>query len=472
MHSEKTPPGAKLSKNTLITMNTEFNKVDNVNGVITIFAQSSDFKEGIDKQIKQLIKTKEFPGFRPGKAPRSMVEKKYGQAVKYDVIDRAVTDELYRFIREENLPVLAQPMPDTTDLPNLDAEEMVFKFKVGLAPEINVDVDATLKIPYYAIKVSDEMIDKQSEGLRRRFGSQESGDTVEPNAVVKGVLTELDANGEPKEGGIVVENGIVSPEYFTDEEQKALFVGKNKGAAIIFNPAATCNGNEVELSSMLHIDKEQTAEHHGDFKFDITDIIVLREAQLNQEFFDNVFGKDKVHDEAEYREAVKQMIAAQLVGDSNYRFTIDARDAIMKEAGDIELPDEILKEFLISQSEGVTPENVDAQYAEASKGLKWQLVSDKIAKDLDVKVDHEDIRNMARNVARNQFMKYGMTSVPDDLVDKYADEMLKERKTVERLATEAVQNKLFNAVRAKANVEEREVTVEEFNELFKPADAE
>lgn len=451
-------------------MNTEFNKVDNVNGIITIMAQASDFKEAIDKQIKQLVKTKEFPGFRPGKAPRSMVEKKYGQAIKYDVIDRAISEELFKFIREQELRVLGQPIPDTDELPNLDSEEMVFRFKVGLAPEIDVDVDASLKIPYYNIEVTDEMIDKQSEGLRRRFGSQEPGETVEPNAVVKGVITELDENGQPKEGGIVVENGIVSPEYFTNEEQKNLFIGKNVGAAIVFNPAATCNGNEVELSSMLHIDKEQTAEHHGDFKFDISEIIVLRPAELNQEFFDNVFGKDNVHNEEEYREAVKNMIAGQLKGDSNFRFSIDARDAILAAVGEIELPEAVLKQYLLAEGNGVTPENVDEQYAQAVEGLKWQLVSDSIAKKLDVKIDQEDITNMGRQMARAQFMQYGMTAVPDDLVDKYAAEMMKDRKTVERLATEAVQNKLFNAIRAKANVEEKEISVEGFNNLFKPAE--
>lgn len=448
-------------------MNTEFNKVDNVNGVITIVAKASDFKEAIDKQIKQLIKTKEFPGFRQGKAPRSMVEKKYGQAVKYDVIDRNISEELFRYIRDEKLRVLGNPIPDRDEPVNLDADEMIFRFKVGLAPEINIELDNNTTIPYYTIQVTDEMIDKQNDAFRRRFGAQVPGDTVEPNAVVKGVLTELDENGEPKQDGIVVENGIVSPEYFTNDDQKALFIGKNVGAPIIFNPAATCNGNEVELSSMLHIDKDQTQYHHGDFKFDITEIIVLRPAELNQEFFDNVFGKDQVHNEDEYRQALKDMIAAQLRNDSNYRFGIDARNIIMEKVGNIELPDAILKEYLLSEGEGVTPETVDASYAEASNGLKWQLVSDTLAKNLDVKIDSDDIKNMARNVARSQFMQYGMSNVPDDLLDKYAAEMMKDRKATERLASEALQNKLFNAIRAKATIDNKEVSVEEFNALFK-----
>jgi trigger factor len=447
-------------------MNVEFNKLDNVNGVITIVAQEQDFKANIEKQIKQLCKTREFPGFRAGHAPKSMVIKKYGQAVRYDVIDKTISEELFNFIKKEELKVLGQPVADSENLPNLDAEEMVFKFKVGLAPEIEVSVDDTLNIPYYKIAVSDEMIDRQSEGFRRRFGKQEKGETVEPEAIVKGTLSELNEDGSIKEDGLKVEGAIVSPQYFKNDEQKALFADKNVGAAVVFNPAATCDSNAAELSSMLHITKEEVDAHKGNFQMDIAEILVLRTAELNQEYFDNLFGADKVHNEEEYRAELKNMIAAQLTNDQNYRFSIDARDALLARAGEFELPDAILKEYLMNQSESVNAENVDEEYAKAVPGLKWQLVSDVVARNLEVKLSQEDVKEVAKMVARNQFAQYGMANVPEDVVERYADDILKDKKAGENLVSQALEMKLFAAVREKAHVEEEEVSVEDFNKLF------
>jgi trigger factor len=451
-------------------MNVEFNKLDNVNGVVTIVAQEQDFKANIEKQIKQLVKTHSFPGFRAGHAPKSMVVKKYGQAVRYDVIDKTISEELFNFIKKEELKVLGQPVADNENLPNLDAEEMVFKFKVGLAPEIEVTVDESLNIPYYNIQVSDEMINRQDEALRNRYGAQVKGETVEAEAVVKGTLTELNEDGTVKEDGLKVENAILSPRYFKNEDQKALFVGKNLGAAIRFNPAATCDGNAVELSSMLHIEKEAAEAHHGDFQMDITEIMVLRPAELGDEYYKNLFGEDKVHNEEEYRAELKNMIAAQLTNDQNYRFSIDAREALINRVGELELPDAILKEYLMGQSENINAENVDEEYTKLVPGLKWQLISDTVCRNLEIKIEQEDVKAVAKMVARSQFAQYGMANVPEDVVERYADDILKDKKAGESLVSQAIEQKLFNAIRAKANVEEKSVSVEEFNNLFKAAE--
>ncbi len=450
-------------------MNVEYSKLDNVNGVITIVATEADFKERIEKQLKQLAKTRQEPGFRPGHTPKAMIEKKYGKAVRYDVIDKAISEALFDFIRKEELKVLGNPFPDSNNLPNLDAEEMVFKFKVGLAPELQVNIEQ-LNIPYYNIKIDDAMIDRQDESMRKRFGKQTPGEVVESNAVVKGVITELDADGNPVEGGIVVNDGIVSPQYFKSDKQKEIFVGKNKGASIVFNPAETCNANPVEMSSMLHIDKADTDKYKGDFRMDITEIIVLRPAELDQEYYDEVFGKDNVHDEHEYRDNIRKMIAAQLSDDSSFRFTLDARKAVMNQVQDMELPDDILKDYLKSQNEKLTDENVQEEYTKLVPGLKWQLTSDVIAKNLDIKLEESDLTEVAQMATRNQFAQYGISNVPDDVLQKYSSEMLKDAKVREKLAVQAMEMKLFNAIRAKATVEEKEVTVEEFNDLFKNED--
>lgn len=451
-------------------MNIEYTKVDDVNGLITIAANQDDFKEEIRKQMKELARKRHEPGFRPGHVPMGMLEKKYGKAVRYDVIDKRISNELFEFIRKEELKVLGSPVPDVETVANLDADEMVFRFKVGIAPEINVNIEE-VEIPYYGIDVTDDMLERQDSVLRRRYGSQEEGDTVEPDSLVKGVLTQLDAEGNPVEGGIKVEKGILAPEHFSSQAQKDIFIGKNKGAAVVFNPWETCNGSDIELSSMLHISKEQAAEMKDNFQMDITEIIVLRRAEPGEEYYEQVFGKDKVHNEEEYKEELKKMVGAQLASDSNYRFNIDAREALLKAAGDFPLPDAVLKQYLIDNNEGITDASVDEEYVKLLPGLRWQLVSDSVAKNLDLKLNEDDLMSIARVACRNQFAQYGMPNVPEDMLEKYSAEMLKDQKVRERLASQAVEVKLFNGVRAKAKVDEKTVSVEEFNKLFVPADA-
>ncbi len=331
-------------------------------------------------------------------------------------------------------------------------------------------MDKNLTVPYYTIEVTDEMIDNQSNGMRRRMGEQVKGDTVEPDALVKGAIVELDAEGKPLEGGVAQENGILAPKYFKSEEQTKLFEGKHVGDTVVFNPWNTCEGNPTELSSMLNIDKDDVEAHKGDFSMEIKEIIVLRPAELNQEYFDQVFGKDKVHNEEEYRAALKDMIANQLRADSNYRFTIDAKDAILKAIGEIDLPDDILKDYLKMQNEKLTDETAAKEYEKAKPDLVWQIIRDRIAEKLQIKIEEEDIKNVAKLMARNQFAQYGMTSAPEDAIDRLASDILKDKKAHERIIDQTFDMKLYEGINNAVTLDNKTVSVEQFNALFAPAE--
>lgn len=451
-------------------MNVTYEKIDDVNGIVTVEMKSADYAENVKKALKNIAKNRPEPGFRPGKTPTALIQKKYGDAVKYDEINKAASEAIYNYIKDNKLRVLGNPMPQADDKFDLKNDDFTFKFKVGLAPEITSPVNKDMKVPYYNIEVSEQMIDDQDQGLRRRFGKQESGESVESNAVVKGVITELNEDGTVKEGGIVVEDGIVSPEYFKNDDQKAAFEGKKVGDVIKFNPAATCDSNVTEMSSMLHIDKDDVENHKGDFNFEIKDIIVLRPAELGQEYYDQLFGKDKVTDEAGYRQGVKDMITAQLHNDSDFRFTIDSKDAILKAVGEIQLPDEVLKDYLKQANETLNDENIDEEYAKARPQLIWQLVSDAVAEALKVEVTEEDVLNLAKAIARNQFAQYGMANVPEDILEKYAGEIVKGQQG-DQVRNQAMESKLYNAIKDAVTLEEKTVDVEAFNKLFAPAEA-
>ncbi len=447
-------------------MKIDYAKTNDVIGEITMVVEESDYADKVKKQLKEIGKKHAEPGFRPGHVPAGLIAKKYGKAVKYDEINKLVGEAIFDYIKENGINVLGNPIPDKANAINEDASEFTLKFKVGVAPEFEVKIDKDLHIPYYNIQVTDEMVARQDEALRRRFGKQEPGDEVDATALVKGVITELNEDGTVKEEGVVVENGIVAPQYFKSEDQRALFEGKQVGDSVVFNPAATCESNPTELASMLNLPKEEAEKHQGDFRFDIKEIIVLKPAELNEEFFKEAFG-ETVKDEEGYRETVKKMIQDSLTGDQNYRFTIDAEKAIRKEVGEIQLPDEVLKEFLISQNEALNEENIDKEYDQIRSQLVWDLEKDKMINALDIKVEDADLQNTARLMARNQFAQYGMTNVPEDAVEHYAGEILKDEKARNTIYRQTSDMKLFNAIRAAVSLDEKEVSVDEFKDLFR-----
>lgn len=452
-------------------MNVTINKIDAVNATITVSLEEKDYQDKVKKALRDINMTRPEPGFRPGKVPAGLIQKKYGKAVKYDVVNKEVTDALFNYIKDNEIQVLGNPVPATKEEFDLEAADYTFTFNVGVAPEIDTHVNKDLTVPYYTIEVSDEMIDRQSDMYRNRYGAQVPGETVEPNALVKGVITELNEDGSIKEGGILNENGIVSPQYFKNDDQRAAFMDKKLGDVVKFNPWVACGESVVELSSMLNIDKEVAENTKSEFNLEIKEIIVLRQAELNQEFFDNAVGKDKAHNEDEYRAALKEMIEKQLASDSNYRFSIDAKEAIQKAVGDIELPDAVLKEFLMQQDENLNDENIETEYQRIRPDLVWQLTREAIAKQLELKVEEQDILAVARMLAQSQFAQYGMTNLPDDVLDKYGRDILNDPKSREHVVNQAVDMKLYYAIRENVTIDNKTVSVQQFNELFAPAEA-
>lgn len=448
-------------------MNVEFQKVDDVHGIITVTVGQADYADTVKKELKNIGKTHAEPGFRAGHVPAGVLEKKYGKSVKYDVVSKLVGQELYKYIEDNHLAVLGQPIPFKEN--DLDPNETDFtlKFNVGLAPVMDIKADKEMHIPYYKIKISDEMIDEQDKQLRRRFGKQEPGETVDETALVKGVLRELDADGND-EGGLVIENGIVAPQYFKDRAQAELFMGKHVGDKVVFNPWATCDGNPSEMSSMLNIDKKDVENYKGDFEMDIKEIIVLKPAELGEEYYKEVFGADgTVKDETSYRAAVKAMIENSLSGEENFRFTIDARNVIMDKVKDSKLPDDILKEYLIINNKDINESNV-AEVYESSKGsLLWDLAKDTLMTQMGIEINEEDVKQTAKMMARQQFAQYGMANPPEEAIDRFADDILKDKKAIDRIRQNTVDMKFFTGLREAVTVDEKEVTPEEFNALFK-----
>ena len=400
-------------------MNVSHNSIDKLNAVISIEIEKADYAERVKKSLRAYGERANIPGFRRGHVPYGMLVKMFGKSVKAEEINRLVSESLYNYINDNKLNILGEPMTAEDQTIDLDAEEnFTFKFDIAVAPEINVTVDKNIKVPFYNIAVSDEMVAKQDEMFRQRQGKQITVDAVtEERDLVKGSMVELE-NGAAKEGGIVVESTILSPAYIKDEKEK--FNGVKVGDKVVFNPAAACQDSVGELASMLNIDREAAADVKSDFEMTVTEITHLQPAEHDQEFFDGIFGKDNVKSEEEYTAKVREMIAAQLAPESDYRFGIDARKAIEAAVGEIELPAEFLKRWLVATNEKYTDENIAEEYGKMEADLKWHLIKEHIAKAFEVKVADEDLKALAMSVTRQQFAQYGMTNVPDELLENYS----------------------------------------------------
>ena len=448
-------------------MNVTIEKTSAVYGIINVNVVEADYADKVKKELRTIGTKRVIPGFRQGHAPLPTLTRMFGKQVKSEVLNDVVYDAVIRHIRDNKLHVLGEPLPLEKKEINLEDKDYDFKYEIGFAPELNITVDTDIKLTRYAIEVSEQMYKDEDEALRKRFGSQVPGDVTDDRSLIKGSLQQLNADGtvNENEGAIQVNNAIVAPFTFKDEKQKALFVDKHVDDKVVFNPYDSCNGNAAELSSMLNIDKSIAGDIHSDFVLAISEIIVMKEAEHNQTFFDQVFGKDKVQDEAAYEAAVKDGLAAQLARNSNELFDVTARNYFIEKYGDMELPTEFLKKWLVARNEELTVENIDKEYEQMLPSLKWQLIEERIANVLNVELKEDDVLEYAKAVANHQFVQYGITNMDDATITEYAKRLLNDNNTRSRIVEAASEMKLFNTIRTSVTIEEKKVSFDEFKKI-------
>ena len=449
-------------------MNITSTNADAVSMRLTVSVEENDYKAKVTEDLKKIGRTHQIPGFRKGHVSLKDLERRFGKQVTSDVINQVVSEAVIKYIQDNKLNVLGQPMPvEVKELDLKNQKDFTFEYDLALAPELNVEVDKNIEIPYYNIEVSDEMVSEQDAAFRKRFGAQVPGEEFEKDALVKGAIMQLNEYGSIKEGddAIQVVSGILAPMYFTDKDEAAKFEGKKVGDKVVFNPRKAAGENITELSSMLNIDKERVAEVQGDFEMAISEIIVVKPAELGEEFYTNVFGKDKVSNEEEYRAAVKELIHDELAGNSDMLFRWNARKVYMEKYGDMQLPAEILKKWLASRNEGMTAEQVEEEYKRMEADLKWQLVLDQIVSKLGVKIEKEDLLEFAKGLAARQFAQYGMTNMDDETITKYAENILADKNYIGRIQEQVGEVKTFNALKEAVTLKEENVTLDQFKEV-------
>lgn len=450
-------------------MNVSLQNIDKVSAVLTVKLEKADYQEKVEKSLKNIRQKANIPGFRPGMVPMGLVKKQYGKAVLAEEVNKLLQDKVYEYLRENHVNMLGEPLPSEDKQQPVDfdtMEDFEFVFDIALAPEFNVELSSSDTVDYYTIDIDDEMVDRQVKTYTQRSGSYEKVDSYQDKDMLKGLLAELDEAGNTKEDGIQVEGATLMPVYMSNDDQKAIFVNAKVNDVLVFNPNTAFNGNETELASLLKIKKEEVAGHTGNFSFQVEEITRFVEGELNQEIFDQVFGKDTVKNEEEFRAKVKDSLAGSFVADSDYKFLIDVRNYLVNKIGKLEFPDALLKRIMLLNNEEKGEAFVSENYDKSIEELTWHLIKEQLVKANDIKVEKEDINQMAKEATRAQFAQYGMLNVPEDLLANYAQEMLKKQDTVNGLVNRVVEAKLATALKAQVTLNNKTVSVEEFNKMF------
>ena len=310
------------------------------------------------------------------------------------------------------------------------------------------------------------MITKQLDALRQHAGHSENVDAFADRDIVRGILAELNEEGQPLEGGLRVETASLMPAYFKNEDQKKIFEGAVVNSVVTFNPTTAYDANEVELASLLKITKEEVKDHAGNFSFEIAEISRFVPAELNEEFFAKVFGDDTVKTEEDARAKVKEDIQNLQANDSDYKFLLDLRAYAENKVGELEFPNELLKKIMLANNKDKDEKFVEENFDKSIQELKWQLIKGKLVEAMAVKVEDNDVKASAMQAARYQFAQYGMHNIPDEYLENYALEMLKDKRQTQALIDRCIDQKLTASLKNVVTLNHKNISAEDFTKMF------
>lgn len=449
-------------------MKVSFENPDKINGRLTITVEENDYKDEVDKTLKDYRKKANVPGFRPGQVPMGMIKRQFGASVKMDAINKIVGEQINKYITDNKINMLGQPLASEAQQPqDLEKEgPYTFIFDIAVAPEFDIELTNKDKVDYYDITVDDALIDRQVEMFASRLGKNVDVEEYADGDVVKGDLRELDDKGNTKENGLTVEGAMVMPEYIKAAAQKKLFKGAKVGDIITFNPRKAYKESDAELASLLKIEKDKVADYESDFSYQITSIQRFKNHAVDQELFDQTFGKDQMKDEKEFREKIAEGLKKQLEKESDYKFLMDVRKYAEDKVGQLTYPDALLKRVMKENNKDKDQEFIDKNYEASIKELTWSLIRNKLSEKAQIKVNDEDVRNAARETARIQFAQYGMNNVPDEYVNNYADELLKKQDTVQQFVDRAIDLKLIEATKKDVKLNKKSISLDDFNKMM------
>jgi trigger factor len=450
-------------------MNINKENIDNVNAVINLTIDKTDYEKQVADVLKDYRQKATIPGFRPGKVPAGLIKKKFGTAVLVEEVNKLISQNLSKFMIDEKLPILGEPLPNEEKQKDINWEKdenFEFVFDVAIAPEVKVSLDKRSKYKYYKIAVSDEMISEQENMAASQLGQNVPVDIATDNSSIRGNFVQLDAEGNEVEGGIAPEGVLLAVDMIKDEEIKNSFVGCKKDDIVIFDPVKAFKNN-AEVGHMLNIKPEEAETLESEFRYTVTEILQFENAELNEDLFKKLYGEEtEVKTIEDFRARIKEEIANNLVYSSDHKFSIDTRDTLVEKT-EMELPEAFLKRWLTAVNKELTQEQIDNDFPAFILDLKWQLIKDDIAKENEIQVTPEEATEFAKKMALAQYQQYGIHDVPEEQLESFANMMLEKPEEKERIFKKLAEDKVIEVVKEKVTLQEEEISQEEFNELMK-----
>ena len=451
-------------------MNIKFESADKINGLMTITIEQADYQEAVDKQLKNYRKKAQVPGFRPGMVPMGLIKKQYGTAVKADEVNRILGEKLYEYVRENKIQMLGEPLPNENQKPQDLAGDGPFEFvfDIAVAPEFKAELTNKDKVDFYTIKVDDKLIDDQVQMYASQAGEFVEAQEWSGNDTLKGDLRQLDENGTTLEGGITTEGGMIMPSYIKGEDEKKKFEGCKPGDIITFNPKKAYPDNDAEVAALLKVQKDDVKDLTADFSFQVTEIRHFQPAAIDAKLFERVFGEG-VKDEADFRQRIADSVKGQLEANSDFKFLRDVRAYVENKVGELQFPEALLKRVMLNNNKDKGEDFVEKNFKASIDELKWHLIKEQLVAATQIKVEDADLKAVAKDAMRAQFAQYGMTNIPEDVLEKYAEEQLKKRENIDNFVDRAVDVKLTQALKGIVKLNEKEVTLDEFNKMMQEA---
>jgi trigger factor len=448
-------------------MNITQENTSKLNAVLHVKVEQEDYNERVDHVLKDYRRQARVDGFRPGKVPMGIIKKMYYTPVLVDEVNKLVSESLFNYLKDNDVSILGEPLPHRDGEQKVDFgkdTEFEFKFDLGLAPELDLEVTVKDKVPYYTIKVDKEQQKEYKDSLLQRFGEFKTVEKAGDNELIKGTLVKVDKDGNEVENGIRAEDVSMSLEMMKDDEQKILFSGTTAGNEVIFD-VKKAYPNNAELASLLKIDQKEVAMLEGTFKCMIKEVLKFEKAVVGQEFYDKVYGEGEVRTEEEFMKRITDEISLNYERESEYRFMVDARETLIRKAK-IELPVEFLKRWMVETNEQMTEEQVNSDFGKYEDDFRWQLIKEHLLKQQDIKVTEEEALEAAKGMALNQYMQYGISNVPDDYLENYAREMMSKPEEARRFYEQKGEEKLISYIKSTVKLDEKEVSSEKFRKLY------
>ncbi|OJW14790.1 trigger factor [Mucilaginibacter sp. 44-25] len=448
-------------------MNISQEKKDSLNAVVKISLSPADYQPKVDKAIKEQAKKAQLPGFRKGMVPAAHIKKMYGKNILVDEINTLLSDSLNKFIEEEKLEVLGQPLPkmdeDTKEY-NWDFnDEFEFAYELGLAPDFAVEFSSKDKLTQYVIKVDDETLASRIKNIRRAYGKMTNPDVSADDDVLYSELVQLSPDGAVFEGGISNTTSVRLDQIKNEEVKKSL-IGLKKGDEVTIDLQKAFDNDAAKVAGLLKIEEDESAELKSSFKLTVKNVNRLDEADLNQEFFDKLFGEGVVTTEEGFREKITEELETMMQQDSErklqndiYNFTLDKVQ--------FELPDEFLKRWLKATNEKLSDEELEGGYNDFAKNLKWTLIANKVIVDNKIEIKYDEVFAYAKQSLNNQFRMYSQQSLSEEQLAQYTVQYLQDKENANKIFEEVKAVKVFDYIKSVITLDKKEILFTEFNKL-------